>query len=138
MGNQQSTPEPVPKDTLGQPVTWAKGDAKEFVGFCALRTGPMTRYNGYSDGSYTSHPMVIREVSPHGHMLYNSDIGDSLSILSPEWNDGQWTRAPDCLCDKINGYASEAVERDRLARCMMQSKSEKTTTTTSEVLSSDS
>lgn len=100
----------------GQPRIWDKNSAERLVNYCVLRTSAAKLSYG-EDHSYTSDPVVIRAVSPHGHIIIDSRITTRPSILSPGWNDGNWTRVPDRLCDHIGNYESVVRERECVIKC---------------------
>lgn len=84
-------------------VPWLKQKPESLISQCAMRTGPV-KYSKTEDFSYTSTGIVITDVSPYGHITYQSEIGNTSSTLDPRWNDNQWVRAPDSFCSKIKFY----------------------------------
>ena len=84
------------------PADWTSANPKNLINECAIRKKAIRYPNGGRDNSYTDEPVIIRDVSPDGHIMYIARFITSVSILPPLWNDDQWMKAPDYMCHGFN------------------------------------
>lgn len=84
-----------------EPYVGKQTSAQKLIGKCSVRNRPMND-GGVVDRSYTSTPIIIHDVSQHGHIFYVSPCSeDNMSILSTAWNDDEWVEVPEFMCLKF-------------------------------------
>jgi len=61
------------------------------IGKCVTRTKPL-RYDEHQDYSFMNNTRKIHDVSPHGHIILESQFfrNESFLILDPRWDDDNW------------------------------------------------
>ena len=94
MGKSESKPEIFGADE------WEQGPPGSLLGRCAMRL----KRTSIGDRSFMNDPVVIKYVSPHGHVAYTNGYGSCLrgndGMLGPDWNDDGWTSVPSELCEE--------------------------------------